>query len=284
MQLLRPAEVPVTDRDRVFSYSYHHALWGTLLLIVGTCLLSYFIWRKDRWLSYLIFATVLFFLLLFRKLITARFQPTNWLVRLTDNGLFIKFRSYLNVHFPDQEPTVVFLPHSEIISARYIVEKQEVPDHDDNNRPTTTTKTNKLVELELAGDMKLFAEALLREQRYAIDGKLPFKMSSRYHHLPVRLPSDDRLHIEWAVVPNAQTFLDALTRHTLVRPTETTSKDFVNLEELGREEQESRLLELTASGDKIAAIAMARRLYAYDLTQAKEFIEELANKRRRERS
>ena len=29
---------------------------------------------------------------------------------------------------------------------------------------------------------------------------------------------------------------------------------------------------------------MARRLYAYDLTQAKEFIEELANKRRRERS
>ena len=103
--------------------------------------------------------------------------------------------------------------------------------------------------------------------------------SSRYHHLPVRLAAPDRLQIEWGVVPNAQTFLDALTRHTLVRPTETTSKDFVNLEELGREEQESRLLELTASGDKIAAIAMARRLYAYDLTQAKEFIEGLANKR-----
>ncbi len=278
MQLMRPAEVPVTDRDRVFSYSYHHALWGTLLLIVGTCLLSYFFWLKDRWLSYLIFATVLFFLLLFRKLITARFQPTNWLVRLTDNGLFIKFRSYLNAHFPDQELTVVFIPHSEILSVRYIVEKQEVPDGDDNNR-STTTKTHKWVELELASESKKLADALTGERAHALDGMNLGKISSRYHHLPVRLAAPDRLQIEWGVVPNAQTFLDALTRHTLVRPAEKTSKDSVNLEELGRGEQETRLLELAESGDKIAAITMARRLYNYDLTQAKDFIEGLTNKR-----
>jgi hypothetical protein len=31
---------------------------------------------------------------------------------VTDHGLFIKFRSYLNHHFSDQDVTVVFLPYS----------------------------------------------------------------------------------------------------------------------------------------------------------------------------
>jgi ribosomal protein L7/L12 len=79
-------------------------------------------------------------------------------------------------------------------------------------------------------------------------------------------------------VPNAQTFLDALARHTLVRPKEKTSKDIINLEQLSSAEQETRLLELAESGDKIAAITMARRLYNYDLTQAKELLEGLVNK------
>ena len=279
MQLMRMAEVPAADRNRVFRYSGSRAVIGTAVLValaVGALLLA---WTTANWLAYYFAAVATIFPLIFRRLVTARFRSSNWLVRLTDHGLFIKFRSYLNFHFPDQDLSVVFISHSEIRSARFILQKQEVPDRDDGGRPTTTAKTQKWVELELASDSKKLADALTGERARALDGKNLGRISSRYHHLPVRLAAPDRLQIEWGVVPNAQTFLDALTRHTLVRPTETTSKDFVNLEELGREEQESRLLELTASGDKIAAIAMARRLYAYDLTQAKEFIEGLANKR-----
>jgi hypothetical protein len=36
---------------------------------------------------------------------------------------------------------------------------------------------------------------------------------------------------------------------------------------------------LAETGDKIGAIAMARRLYAYDLTQAKQFVDGLVSKR-----
>ena len=86
---------------------------------------------------------------------------------------------------------------------------------------------------------KKLADALTRERAHAFDGKNLGRISARFHHLPVRLAAPDRLQIEWNVVPNAQTFLDALSRHTLIRPTETTSKDFVNLEGLGRAEQES---------------------------------------------
>ena len=56
------------------------------------------------------------------------------------------------------------------------------------------------------------------------------------------------------------------------------SKNFVNLEQLSREEQESRLLELAESGDMIGAVTMARRLYSYDLTAAKQFVEGLVRK------
>ena len=76
-------------------------------------------------------------------------------MRLTDHGLFIKFRSYLNFHFPDQDLSVVFISYSEIRSARYILSRsRKCPDRDDGNRPTTTTKTQKWVELELASDIQ----------------------------------------------------------------------------------------------------------------------------------
>ena len=87
------------------------------------------------------------------------------------------------------------------------------------------------------------------------------------------------LRIEWGVVPDPQTFLDGLTRHTLVRDTEETSRDFVNFDGLSREEQETRLLELAESGDMIGAVGMARKLYSYDLAAAKHFVEDLARKR-----
>jgi hypothetical protein len=279
MQLMRMAEVPATDRKRVFRYSGGRALIATAVVValaVGALLLA---WTTAHWLAYYLAAVATILPLIFHKLVTARFRSSNWLVRLTDHGLFIKFRSYLNFHFPDQDLSVVFISHSEIRSARFILQKQEVPDRNDGGRPATTAKTQKLVELELASESKKLADALTGERAHTLGGKNLGKISSRYHHLPVRLAAPDRLQIEWGVVPNAQTFLDALTRHTLVQPTETTSKDFVNLEELNRDEQETRLLELAAAGDKIGAITMARRLYHYDLTQAKEFIEGLANKR-----
>lgn len=212
-------------------------------------------------------------------MLTARFHPANWLVRLSDDGAFIKFRSYLNSHFPDQELTAVFIPHSEIRGARRIVGKQEVPELDDNNRPTSSSKTIKRVELELAGDSNSLAGAVDRERRYVSEGNARLKIISRYHHLPVRLPTADKLQIEWEVVPCAGFFLNALSRRTPVHDAENILTDFVNLEKLSREEQENRLRQLAESGDKLGAIAVARRLYACDLTQAKDLVEGLVSKR-----
>jgi len=199
---------------------------------------------------------------------------------MTDHGLFIKFRSYLNCHFPAQDHTVVFVPFAEIRAAKRVDETRHSPDRDENNRPGQTARKFRWLELELTGDSSQLAialnsekESVLAERRIGAE-----KPSTRYQHFPVLLTAPDRLRIEWAVIPKIPAMLDALTRHTLVRPAEAQTKDFSDLEKLSRAEQETRLLELAESGDKLGAIALARRLYGYDLAAAKDFIEELAQK------
>jgi hypothetical protein len=236
---------------------------------------------KNAWLAYYAAAVVAICLLIFQRLVTARFRSSNWLIRMTDHGLFVKFRSYLNHHFSDQDPTVVLLPYSEICSVKLVKERQEFPDRDDTNQSTTIIKNRRMIDLELAGDSTQLAQALAKERErvFAKPTHGSGRTFSRYQHFPVRLASSMLLRIEWGVVPDAQTFLDSLTRHTLVRDSEETSRDFVNLDGLSREEQEVRLRELVESGEMIGAVTMARKLYSYDLTTAKHFVEGLARER-----
>jgi hypothetical protein len=277
MQLMRLADVPLNQRDRVFYYSRFRAVAGATIFGAIALGALVFGWLKHVWLAYYVAAVVAICLLIFQKLVTARFRPSNWLIRMTDHGLFVKFRSYLNHHFSDQDPTVVFLPYSEIRSARLAKERQELPDRDDRNRSTAMFRMRRLIELELAGDSTELADALAneRQQVFTKTTRDVAKRSSRYQHFPVQLASPTLLRIEWGVVPGAQTLLDSLTRHTLVHDTAETTRDLVNLDGLSREEQEARLRQLAESGEMIGAVTMARKLYSYDLTTAKAFVESL---------
>jgi hypothetical protein len=280
MQLMRLADAPVDRRDRVFRYSKLRAAAGALVLggiALGAILFG---WLKDFWLAYYIAAVIVIYLLILHRLLTARFRQTNWLVRMTDNGLFVKFRSYLNYRFPDEDLIAVFIPYSEIRSAKLTKERQELPDHHQANRKASTVRKRRFIELELAGNSDSLADALGAESKrvFAKRNQGGAAVSARYQHLPVRLSSPTSLRIEWGVVPGPQSFLDALTRHTLVQPPTDTSKNFADLEGLGRKEQEARLLELAESGDAISAVALARQLYSYGLTEAKQFVDSLIRK------
>jgi hypothetical protein len=276
MQLLRLADVPLNRRDKLFYHSRLRAVAGGLMILAVGLGLLVFAWLKSVWPAYFVAVVIFLCLLIFHQLILARFRPSNWLLRLNDDGMFLKFRSYLNDRFPQYDLTVVYLPFSEIRSAKLVREKQELQDY--RGHAGTTTKLRKYVELEVSGDCRQLSEELAKERERVVKGKAI--SSARYGDFSVRVVGPDRVQIDWTVVPPVQTLLDALTRHTLVRPTEASSKDFANLEKLSREQQEARLLELAESGDKIGAIAMARRLYSYDLTAAKQFVEELLNKPR----
>ena len=280
MQLMRLADVPSDHSRPVFYYSRFRAVIGAAIMITVAAGVLVWGWSNDVWLAYCVAAILVAFLLIFQKLVTARFQPSNWLLRMTDHGLFIKFRSYLNSHFDDRDLAVVFLSYAEICSARLVKERQKLPDQESPNAAGTTTKTRRAVELELATDSGELARALARE-RERVFGKSVVgvgRISTRYQHLPVWMASPKLLRIEWGVVPSVETLFDALTRHTLVKDIAAVSKDFVGLDKLDREQQETRLLELVESGNMIAAVTLARRLYSYDLTTAKRFVEGLVRR------
>src|SRR5690349_17072694 len=208
MQLLRLKEVPMSQRDLVFAYSRVSAISGALVLFLASAGLIVFARLNGAWPAYVVAAFMILFVRIYQKVIIARFHPGNWLVRMTDNGLFVKFRSYLNDHFDAQDFVVLFLPFSELRSARMVKERQEVPDQ--STRSSTTTITKRILELELAGKTVELAIALGAE-RERVFGKMPRtngRMSTRYQHFPVHLASPTLMRVEWGVVPKLQTLLD----------------------------------------------------------------------------
>lgn len=277
MQLFRLAGAPLSDRDVVFAYSRSTALATFLSLLAAALAVLALSAAHNVWLGYFVGGFCVLCLLIYQKSVTARLRPSNWLVSSNDNGLFIKFRSYLNCHFSPKDYAVVYIPYAEIRSARHVDEKKQVADVDESRQPMETNRRLRWLELELDGDTRQLAIARANE----IDTMLAKtrigreKPSTRYHHLPVKLSLPNKLRIEWGVKPKIEIILEQLTRHTMVRGAESVINDFTQLDMLSRSEQESRLLELAECGDMIGAIATARKLYGYEPTEAKNFVESL---------
>ncbi len=274
MRIIRTTEVPETRGDRLFRASRLH---GVLFVLgcIGVCAaVILYHWPAPR-PSYYISAVILICLLLGRRIIAARFHPSNWLVRMSNDGLYIHFRSYLNEHLSAQDPTVVFLSYQEIQSARLVRERVEMPDPARNN--TTQTQIVHWVELELSTDPAPLAAALDTEfGRPAAPEKRWYGTSATlYRDYPVLMQSPPSLRVKWQVVPRASAFLEAMRGHVAIAPKVVLAADFVNLQGLTREQQEKRLRELDKRGQTIAAVYMARKLYGGSLADATNLVSSL---------
>jgi hypothetical protein len=206
-----------------------------------------------------------------QRLITARFRPSNWLVRMSDSGLFIKFRSYLNYHLPAEDLTVVFVSYQEIRSARLIRERVEVPDAQGH----TSTQFLRYIELELGGDTGPLADALQAEtgERAPTEKHWYGSSSTLYEDHPVRMASPSFLQLRWQVVPGPRKFLEAIRPWATIADPVSMSQDFAHLQGLSRDDQQKQLRELAQRGETITAIYTARKLYGCSLAEARAMIE-----------
>ena len=274
MRLLQMTDVPSSPQDRIYLHSRARALIAAGAVVAAGVTSTVLGWQRHALLLYYIAAVLLGGVIVFLRLVIARFHPTNWLVRAADDGLYIQFRSYLNHRFPTDHLTVVFIPYSGIRSARVVRERREVPDHESSPRgKSVTIQRATTVVLELSGDVTALARAIDDEVRRVMGGES--RVSTRYHHTPVRMSSATTLTLDWTVVPRVSTLLALLSNHGI--PTERAERtiDYQHLETLSRDEQEKRLAELVDRGDTIAAVRIARQLYGWDLTHAKAFVEGL---------
>jgi hypothetical protein len=274
--LLREREVPATPGGATFRYSRATAgIVAALMLAGGGGLLA--VGRLyDNPFAYYISVLLFVFLWIYQTLVLARFRETNWLVRIVDDGLYIKFRSYLNHHFPADDRTVVYVPYRAMRTARHVRETQEVPDTDGRG---TITRRRTVVEIELK-EIALQVEQALADERRASPPKEQRWYGStagKYRHHPVRLSTPQTLAIEWGVRPGVAHFLSAMAVHTPVESAEVR-RDYTVLGSLERNEQESRLLELAENGQLLDAVRLARLIYGYDLSEAKRFVDGLAGR------
>jgi hypothetical protein len=262
----------------VYAYSRARVVLTAVVAAGASAGLVWMGWRYSAFLAYYLAGVLLLALLLMRRFIRAPFLPSNWLLRLTDDGLFIQFRSYLNFHFPVEDASVVYIPFREIRSARRVRYRDMLPDE---RRTYTRIDSGVRVELHLAGPSEPLARALAVEAVKPGPAEQHWygTSSRRYNHAPVRMPSAGRLQLDWRVAPSAQAFLNAISPCTDIAAPTSRSLDYSELKGMRREQQEQRLLQLAQAGQKIAAIKIARELYGYDLTQGRAFVEDLVGKR-----
>ena len=268
MRLVRAADVAPDPRERVFRYSPVRAvLAATTIAAAGVALVVEAPAGEAGWVCDWIGMILLVGVLVPRRFVLARFRPSNWLVRLRDDGLYLQLRSYLNHRFPAGDPTVLVLPFEEIQSARLVRERMQV-----ETRREVSEQRRRLVELEMSGDTTVLARALAAEMaREPGNG-----VSTVYRHYPVRLVSPTTIRIEWGVVPRAEVLLDALGRRTAVAAPLDVVEDLTRLDKASGEAQDAALRTLVATGQSIAAIDAVRRIRRCSLAEAKAVVDCLA--------
>lgn len=273
MRLLRLQEVEIGPNDRVFRHPRLRALIVWLAGFSGTTALFYYAYADKFVFGYLFGSFALLFLLLFARMVTSRFHPSNWLVRMNDTGFYVQYRSYLNYDLSADVPSVVFFSFGEIASARLIKERLETPNPGKN---TTQTEFLRHIELELPGDTAALAEALSNERGEQAPVKKGWlgTSSTLYRDYPVVLNAP-YLRIHWNVVPGTHKFLELLRPYTVIANPVHVTQDFSNLRSLSREDQQKRLRELDARGQTISAVYAATQLYRCSLSEANQMVASL---------
>lgn len=275
MRLLRLQEVAIGSRDRVFRHSRMRVLIVWLAGFAATAAFFFGAYTRKWPPGYIFGSFLLLFVLLTLRMVTARFHPTNWLVRMNETGINVQYRSYLNYQLPPDEPSVIFLSLGEIASARLVKERVETPDP--ANRGATQAQYLRCIELELSSDTAFLADALQPErgERAPLKKRWYGSSSTLYRDYPVTMTSPPFLRIHWDVVPGAHKFLDALRPYTVISDTVSLTQDFTRLKSLNREDQKRQLRELAARGQRITAVYAARELYGCSLGKAKELVDSL---------
>jgi hypothetical protein len=212
--------------------------------------------------------------LAFRGTWKAARRPTNWRLRATEDGLFIKLRSFLNHELPPEDRIVAFVPKRRVAWLRQHRQKLTTADHDGDNRMTVKRGS---LEVSLDASIEAIETAIAEERQRWITTRMGRK---RHGHYPVSVQPGRVLRLDWhgpdsVMRPKLEATLETLIARHGYRsaPAALTERDVTGTR--AGVDHEAQLLEHAQRGETMQAIALARRIYGYDLTEAKRFVESL---------
>lgn len=212
----------------------------------------------------------------------AKFRPTNWLLWIRSDGLWIHFESYQDCRPDAADATVVHLDYSEIGRIQRHVETYTTPSGYHGRRSTRWTEKALLIHLKQA-DTGTLQEALA-----AVRSRPPLervllgfvRVASRATHFAVTMPSPTVIRIAWrggrgnSVVPALETVLEYLA--TYVSIGEAVREDRPEWHEMDEAQLDEQIRNLVNSGSRLEAVRLLVRRKGFTMTAAHQQIEELA--------
>ena len=280
MQLLALKDVSITIQDSRFKQSSLTKLIAALLFLGLT--IGFFCGYKSGEMPLFAFLVSGGFMFLFSLIFFSFFKktlsPLNWLMVVGPGRILIKFRSYLNSHLPETDPQVIKLNPEEIISTNIV--KQKLVCSSRKNTKTTEYRTS--LDIVLADDLSELKERLKYERNLkAKKVKSVVTYRTKTHHYPVSVIDNNIIRIEWKspasiITPGIKKVIDLLQRQGItIEPKKHEVNDFTKINSKDDKQNEEKILQLAQNGNILAATKLARRVYNYNTTQAKEFVEGL---------
>jgi hypothetical protein len=269
MKFLRDDEVPGPPAVQ----SYRETEWsglavGLALFGVAAALL---VWpaleggAEAAWVYWIAgpLAALLVFIARFalRSFIASR-KPGNWRLRWSTDGLYLRYRSYLNGHFAADVPTVLSLDRREV---SFIKARSETLAVSDGDGGLSSRRKARWLEIGLRRlDTQAIADALAAEYARR-DGP-----GWHAKDMPVTLTPQSTLRV---ALMRPQAVIDRLrSLYTVGLAEEIAPQDF---DAMSQAEQEDHIRALAQAGETVSAVIAARQVHGLDLTAAKALVESL---------
>jgi hypothetical protein len=206
-------------------------------------------------------------------------RPTNWLLRISGGRIQVKFRSYMNDHFPPEETQIVELARSELAWVRE-TKVRFVLNGSAYQSCKLLVRRCRFLEIGLAeGDLAQLDALLRAERTHPPVGKGRLKSKTSIN--PVRTAGPDAIRVLWYdsyshIKPKLHAALDFFSRWVEVRPPlrESLHCTALALQSLPADEQAAALRQAVAV-DSMAVASTIGLLRGCSLAEAIELADEL---------
>lgn len=213
----------------------------------------------------------------------AAMKSANWIFLATDEGIYVKLRSYYDYQLSSEDKIVVFIPRNEIKQVRSSRQKTRVVYRGENftNAEDDGLEKYDFLEIKLYGhDLSEIEECLEIEKRKNCPTFLK-GVTKRARGAALKTQPKGIIKLDWKtkatrLTPSIDTIISVLSQQYATSSIE--GEDQAAIKTLDKENQEKRLLELAGMGNMMDAVILARELYGFNLTDAKQFIDELSGR------
>lgn len=271
MKLVYPHDVPRLGVVRTFRHSRLAPLLTFAFVAGGTAWWAITMTFSDRaewihWLPTLLGLVMCFVILIYLR---KSLKATNWLLRITEDGVYIKFRSYLNDRLPETGPTILHVPYAEIERIQPGLRTVTLPDRDGR----VMTSQLRFMDIALGHEATAeLANALKTERSLP-----PIRNGAPKHHdYPLRVTAPNRLRLEWKVRPALRTAIETLQRFAPVDHDPIRAR--LDWNKMDDQAKADMIVELAELGERMRARHLAQEFYNLEKDDAKIYINEIVGR------